>query len=71
VNVERHQSCTYCGFKTALREQEGDQLPACTICVLTKDMDTRTALVRIANMLLRELNEVRALAKKALEGREE
>ncbi len=70
MNVEKHQACTYCGFKTALRSQEGEQLPACSVCVLTRDMDVKSSLARIANTILRELSEVRGLVRKLVEERE-
>ena len=56
---QKYESCVYCGFKTALREQQGDQLPACSLCVLTKDLDAKGAVARLGNVLLRELNELR------------
>lgn len=62
--------CTLCGFRTSeLTTSDGKHLPACGLCAVAADLDAKTTFLRVSNMLLREMNEVRALARKAIESR--
>jgi hypothetical protein len=53
-------SCTYCGYRATLTEKQGEHLARCGVCTALAELDAKSAVARLGNMLLRELNDLKS-----------